>query len=107
MQRFEVEDEVQLAYVFEETVEGLDEDLYQIEESEWRFGRGGDDDEVQCCIVAVGDKGRGVVVGRGRRRRLAAVCEQGRETGEVSNMYSWAYSQCIFTARNCRLSWGG
>ena len=68
MQRLEVEDEVQLAHVFEQAVEGLDEDLDQVEQGEGGLRRGGDEDEIERCVVAVGDEGGGVVVGLGRGR---------------------------------------
>lgn len=62
MQGLEVEDQIQLAHVLEQAVERLDEDLYQVEQGEGRLGRGADDDEVEGCVVAVGDEGGGVVV---------------------------------------------
>lgn len=46
MQRLKVEDEVQLADIFKETVERLDVDLNQVYEREWALGRGRDDDKV-------------------------------------------------------------
>lgn len=64
MQRLEVEDQVELAYVLKKAVKGLYEDLNQIEQGKRRFGRGGDDDEVKCRIVAVCDERGGVVVWR-------------------------------------------
>lgn len=66
MQRLKVEDQIQLADVFEKAVEGFDEDLDQIEQGERGFRRGGDEDEVERCVVAVRDEGGGVVVGLGR-----------------------------------------
>jgi hypothetical protein len=38
----------------------------EVQEGERAFGRGGDDDEVEGCVVAVGDE-RGRVVGLGLR----------------------------------------
>ena len=68
MQRLKVEDQIQLADVFEKAVEGFDEDLDQIEQGERGLRRGGDEDEVERCVVAVCDEGGGVVVGLGRAR---------------------------------------
>lgn len=65
MQRLEVENQIQLADVFEQAVEGLDEDLDQVEQSEGGFRGRGYEDEVEGCVVAVCDQGRGVVVGLG------------------------------------------
>lgn len=62
MQRLEIEDQIQFADILKQPVQGFDKDLYQIEQSEGRFGRGGDDDEVECRIVTVGDERGGVVV---------------------------------------------
>lgn len=54
MQRLEIEYQIQFAYVFEEAIEGFDEDLDQVEESEGGFGGGGYDYEIEGCVVAVG-----------------------------------------------------
>jgi hypothetical protein len=54
MQRFEVEDQVEFADILEKAVERLHKDLDEIEESQWRFCRGADDDEVEGGVVAVG-----------------------------------------------------
>ena len=66
MQRLEIENQIQLTDVFEKAIEGLDEDLDQIEQGEGCFGGRGDEDEVEGCVVAVRDEGGGVVVGLGR-----------------------------------------
>ena len=67
MQRLEVENQIQLADILEQAVEGLDEDLDEIEEGEGGFGGGGDEDEVEGGVVAVGDEGGGVVLLGGGR----------------------------------------
>jgi hypothetical protein len=92
MQCFEVEDEVELAHILKEAVEGLHEDLDEIKEGERRFGRGRNDDEIQGCIVAVGDERGGVVVGCGGGGRLAAVCEQRRQAGgrQMRELVFWS-----------------
>lgn len=66
MQRFKVEDQVQLAHVLEEVVQALDKDVDEIKQGQRTLGRSGDDDEVERCVVAVGDE-RGRVVGLGLR----------------------------------------
>lgn len=66
VQGLEVEDQVELAHIFEEAIERLDEDLDEVEERERRFGRGADYDEVEGCIVSVGHERGGVVVLGGR-----------------------------------------
>lgn len=53
VQRLEVEDEVQLAYILKQLIQSLDVDLYQIDQGERGLGRGGDDDEVEGRVVAV------------------------------------------------------
>ena len=53
MQRLKVENQVQLADVLKEAVEGFDEDLDEVEEGERGFGRGGDEDEVEGCVMAI------------------------------------------------------
>ena len=53
MQCFKVENQIQLAHVLEEAIEGFDEDLDEVEEGEGGFGGGGDEDEVEGCVVAV------------------------------------------------------
>lgn len=62
MQRFEVEDEIELAHVLEQAIQGLDEDLDQVQQRQGRFGRGADQDEVEGRVVSVCDQRRGVVV---------------------------------------------
>ncbi len=75
MQRLKVEDEIQLADVFKQAVERLDEDLNQVEQGERGFRGRGDQDEVEGRVVAVGDEGGGVVVGLGwARGRGGAGC---------------------------------
>lgn len=84
MLRLEIEDEIQLAHVFEQAVQRLDKDLDQVKQCQRRLGRRADRDEVQRCIVPVRDE-RGVVrvlgcgqrVGVGRR----GGGEEGREAG--------------------------
>jgi len=107
MQRFEIEDEVELAHILKETVEGLYEDLDEIEEGERRFGRGGDDDEVEGCVVAVGDERGGVVVGGGGGGRLAAVCKQGREAGERQTGVRVLFFMGVITVESCTPRRGG
>lgn len=55
MQGLEVEDEVEFADVIEAGVEGFDEDVDEVEQGEGGFGGGGDEDEVEGGVVAVGD----------------------------------------------------
>lgn len=65
VQRLKVEDQIQLAHVLEQAVEGLDEDLDQVEQGERGLGGRADDDEVEGRVVAVGDDGGRVGVGAG------------------------------------------
>ncbi len=65
MQRLKVEDQIQFTDVLEKAVEGFDEDLDQVEQAEGRFGGRRDHNEVEGCVVAIGNEGRGVVVGLG------------------------------------------
>ena len=69
MHSLEIENQIQLADVIEQAVEGLDEDLDKVKESERGFGGGADKDEVEGCIVPIGDVGGviGIVAGIGRR----------------------------------------
>lgn len=53
MQRLEIEYEIQFTHVLEQSVERFDEDLDEVEEGEGRFGGGGDEDEVEGCVVPV------------------------------------------------------
>jgi len=61
MQRLKVEDQIQLAHVLEQAVQGFDEDLDEVEECEGRLGRRAYQDEVEGCVVPVGYQGGGVV----------------------------------------------
>lgn len=85
MQRLKIENQVQLAHILKQPVQGFDEDLDEIEEGERGFGGGGDDDEVERGVVPVGDErgsvvvlltGLGVVAGGG--------CEEWWEREEVA-----------------------
>jgi hypothetical protein len=80
VQGLEVEDEVELAHVFEHAVEGLDEDLDQVQQGERGLGRGRDDDEVQRRVVPVRHQRGRVVVARGGGGGGVAR-EKRRETG--------------------------
>lgn len=60
MQGLEAEDQIQFAHVLEQAVQGLDEDLDEVEEGERGFGGGADQDEVEGRVVAVGYLGGGV-----------------------------------------------
>lgn len=82
MQRLEVEYEIQLADILEQAVECLDEDLDEVEQREGRLGGGGDEDEVEGGVVAVGDE-RGAV-GVGGVGGGGAGGEEGREGQEVA-----------------------
>ena len=82
MQGFEVEDQVEFAYIFEEAIERLDKDLDEVEEGERRFGGCADDDEVESCVVSVGNERWRVVVRGGWRRRLGGAGEQRWEAAE-------------------------
>jgi hypothetical protein len=77
MQRLEVEDQVELAHIFEEAVESLYEDLDEVEEGEGRLGGGADHDEVQSGIVAVGHERRRVVVRGCRVEDLEELARRG------------------------------
>ena len=68
MHSLEIENQIQLADVVEQAVEGLHEDLDKVEESEGRLGGGADKDEVEGRIVSIGDVGGviGIVAGIGR-----------------------------------------
>lgn len=81
MKCFEVEDQVELAHVLEETIQRLDEDLYEVEEGERRLGGRADDDEVEGRVVAVGYEGGGVVVGGTWGGGLGGAGEERREAG--------------------------
>lgn len=84
MQRLEVENEVELADVFEQSVKCLNEDLYEVEEGKRRFGGGTDDDEVEGGIVTICYKRRGVVVLGCWRGGLGCTGEQRWETRALS-----------------------
>ena len=84
MQGLKVEDEVQLAHVLKQFVQGLDVDLYQVDQGERGLGRGGDDDEEQGRVVTVGDEGGDVVVRLGRGVGGAGGGEERRQRKEVA-----------------------
>lgn len=84
VQRLEVEDEVELADVLEHGVEGLDVDLYQVDEGEGRLGRRGYDDEGERRVVAVRHEGGHVVLLLRRRVRRPRGGEEGRQREEVA-----------------------
>lgn len=67
MKRLEVEDEIQLANILEEAVQGLYEDLDEVKKRERGLGGGRYDDEIQGCVVSICDERGGIVV-RGCRR---------------------------------------
>lgn len=106
MQRLEVEDQIQLAYVLEKTIEGLDEDLDEIKKRKGRFGGCRYDDEVESRVVAVGDEGRCVVVGR---RGCAGFGAAGKERREARYMLARILRQTMEerTVRSYMLSLGG
>lgn len=79
-----VEDEVELADVLKEAVEGLNVDLDEVEQSQGALGRGGDDNEVEGGVVAVGDERGDVVVRLRGRVRGARGGEERREREEVA-----------------------
>jgi hypothetical protein len=66
MQRLEIKDEVQFAYILKEAIKCLYEDLNKVKKGEGRLGRSGNDDKIQGRVVAVGYEGGRVVV-RGAR----------------------------------------
>jgi hypothetical protein len=83
MQRLEVEDQIEFAHIFEEAVEGLHEDLYEVEQGERRFGGGADDDEVKSSVVAVGHERWRVVVRGGGSGGLGGAGEERWEATRV------------------------
>ena len=68
MQRLEIKYQIQLTHILKQPVQSFDEDLDEVEEREGGFCRGGDEDEVQGGVVAVGDEGGGIVVELGGGR---------------------------------------
>lgn len=62
MHSLEIKDKVEFADVAEEAVERFDKDLDEVEEGERGFRGGGDEDEVEGCVVAVCDLRGGVAV---------------------------------------------
>lgn len=94
MECFEIENQVQLAHIFEKAVEGLHEDLNEIEESQRGLSRGRNDDEVERRIVAVGDERGSIVVRGGGCRRFAAVGEEGRETERSAGTGTARVTRC-------------
>lgn len=71
MECFEAEDEIKLADVFEQPIESLDKDLYEVQKRQRRLGRCRDQDEVERSIVPVSDLRRRI-----RRRRSTSGSEQ-------------------------------
>jgi hypothetical protein len=69
MQGLEIEDQIQLADILKQAVQGLDIDLDEVDQGQRALGAGAYDDEIQRGIVAVGDEGRDVVVRCGRGLR--------------------------------------
>src|SRR5690349_1296481 len=106
MQRFEVEDEVELADIFKEAVERLHEDLDQIEKGEGRFGGGAYDDEVEGSVVSVGDERRRVVVLGGGGVRYGRASQERRETVLCQWTCVDKEGACR-TVGSCMLSWDG
>ncbi|PNY29958.1 Frataxin [Tolypocladium capitatum] len=84
--RLKVEYEVQLAHVLKQPVQGLDVDLYQVDQGERRLGRRRYHDEVEGRIVAVGDERgvRGARCGEQRRQgqKVAGAGRSVRHEGE-------------------------
>lgn len=78
MQRLEIEHEVQLTDILKECVEGLDIDLDEVEQRQWGFGGGADEDKVESRVVAVSDEGGRV----GVLGSLAAGGSSSRGAGE-------------------------
>ena len=92
MQRLEIEDQIQLAHVLEQSIQGFHEDLNQIQECKRRLGGGGDEDEVERGVVAVGHErwsiillvrgGAGGSEERWEWEEVAAAGWSGRDKGE-------------------------
>lgn len=79
MQGFEAKDQIELADILEQSIEGLNKDLDEVQQGKRRLGRGGDQNEVECSVVSVGDLGRRIRRGRGASRR-----KQRRQREEVA-----------------------
>jgi hypothetical protein len=96
MQRLKVEDQIQLANVFEQSIQGLDVHLDQVDQSQRGFGGRGDDDEVQCGVVAVGDERRNVVllVRRGGGVTCRGCGEERGERQEVAGPWRPIGDEC-------------
>ena len=63
MERFEIEDQIQLTYIFEQPVKGLDKDLDEVEKSEGRLCGCTNEDKVEGSIMSVCYEGGCVIVG--------------------------------------------
>lgn len=94
VQRLEVEDQVQLADIFEELIKRFNVDLDQVDERQRRLGRRRDDDEVECCVVSVRHEGGDVVLLFGRRMRRAGGGEERRKRQEVARSGRPVRDQC-------------
>lgn len=80
MQCLKIEDQVQLANILKQPVQRLNKNLYEIKKRERRLGGGADENEIEGCVVAVGDQGGGVVVGGAGGGRGGRGSEERRET---------------------------
>lgn len=94
MQSLEIKDQIQLADILEQPIESLHIDLYQIYKRQRRFGRGGDDDEVQSSVVAVGDEGGDVVGSRGGGCGSTGAGEEGWQREKVTGSGGTMRDEC-------------
>lgn len=96
MERFKVEDEIELADILEQPIEGLDVHLDQVDQRKRRFGGGRDDDEVESRIMSVGHERGYIVVLLRRRMRGAGSGEQGWEGKKVTRSWGAVRDECEY-----------
>lgn len=100
VQSLVAENQIQFTDVLEHAVQTLDEDLDQIDQSQWRFGGGGDHDERQGCVGAVCNLGGGV--GGAGGGGAGALGEKGRKREEVTGAW-WTLRYQAIDLRDERL----
>ena len=76
VQGLEIEDQIKFTHVLEESIKGLDKDLYEVKECQRGLGRRADKDEVKGGVVTIGYERWSIIVcgaranlSIGRRRR--------------------------------------